>query len=298
MSIRMIVLIWIIAFVGCQTDSSQNGPFLPGTIVGVNENLKLEETSGLAASTRYPGSFWAHNDSENPAQIFLLDSAARTIRTFSIAARNRDWEDIAIGTWSDSTTVLFIGDIGDNGRKHEFNYIYCVKEPDTTEVSKTEPLELVSTLCFTYADGPRDAETLLFDPITRNLFVVTKSEHEVHVYEITYPYPSDTVSIGPSLLLPVRHITAGSISRDGSEILIKSYIAVYYWKRQPGQSVIDALRAEPVELPYEQEPLGEAISWASDGSGYYTLSENGKGERGRLIFYQRSVEPDSINRKP
>ena len=297
MTLRLVAVVMLVSVVSCRQDSTKDGPFLLGTVLGTNENPDLEEASGLAASARYPGKFWAHNDSGNKPLIFLLDSRAQTLKTFTIAAKNRDWEDIAIGAWSDSTTVLFIGDTGDNQKKHKLNYIYCLVEPDTTEANETEALAPVDTLRFRYADGPRDAEALLFDPLTRNLYIVTKTEHEVRVYEITHPYPADTASLQPLLKLPIRHITAGDISRDGTEILIKSYHAVYYWKRQPGQSVLEAIKAEPIELPYEREPMGESVAWAPDGSGYYTLSETRGGERGRLMFYARA-KADTAIRNP
>jgi hypothetical protein len=252
--------------------------------MGINQNPNLEEVSGLVASVRHPGKLWAHNDSGNPAVLFLLDSTGSTVTSFRIAgARNRDWEDIAIGG-PDSAAVLFIGDIGDNQEHRQVKYIYCVKEPMDLE---QEELPVVDTLKIQFEGRPRDSEALLADPVSGNLFLITKREREVRLYEIPYPFVSDTLILESVAQLPLQHITAGDISRDGSEILLRNYTSIYYWRRAPGQSVPDALRQPPVELPYEPEPQGETIAWAGDGSGYFTLSENGKGERGKLLFYSR-----------
>lgn len=241
----------------------------------------------MAASTRHPGMLWAHNDSGHPADLFLLDTTGQTVATFRVAGiRNRDWEDIAIGPGKDSTATLFIGDIGDNRQEYPVKYIYCVREPG---LETSGDVAVLDTLIIRLDDRPRDTEALLIDPLTQNLYLVSKLEHDVRVYEIAYPYEGDTITVAPALELPMRHITAGDISRDGNEILLKSYTSVYYWKRLPGQSVLEALQQEPFELDYQQEPQGESIAWAPDGSGFYTLSENGKGERGRLLFYVRRV---------
>src|SRR5258708_6460001 len=62
----------------------------------------LAEASGLAASVANPGMLWTINDSGNPPQVFLIDQFAKTrmVCTLSLA-RNRDWEDISIGSGPD-----------------------------------------------------------------------------------------------------------------------------------------------------------------------------------------------------
>jgi len=40
-----------------------------------------------------------------------------------------------------------------------------------------------------------------------------------------------------------------------------------------------------MEVPYEEEPQGEALTWTKDGSGFYTLSEKSKGKESFLYFY-------------
>jgi hypothetical protein len=277
---------------GCAAPEASRGPFEFGQTKGVNKNRGLEETSGLVASHAYPGSFWAHNDSGHPPELFLLDSNAQTKASFLVAgAKNRDWEDITRLT-IDSTSILFIGDIGDNNQRHGIKIIYCVPEPENLDTSSS--LNTIQTLRIRLAGRARDSEALMADPVTKNLYVVSKREHEVKVYEIPYPYPTDTLEVEAILELPVSRITAADISADGSEILLKNYTDVFYWKRFPGQTIPEALRTPPVTLPYEGEPQGESIAWAFDGSGYFTLSENGKGERGRLYFYKRAAQTNKV----
>jgi len=281
-----------IGLFNCSSPSGNTDLFKEGRVLGINKNHDLEETSGLAASARYPGLFWAHNDSGHPPALFLLDSTGNTVRSFRLdGVKNRDWEDIAIGPGPDSTSTLFVGDIGDNRQNKDLRYIYYLREPD---LDASERISIDGTLVIHLSDKPRDAEALMIDPLSRNLYVVTKMEREIRLYEVPYPYPKDTLTVSPVAKLPMRYITAGDISADGSEILLKNYGHVYYWKRQPGESIPEVLNRELTELAYKREPQGESIAWARDGSGYYTLSENGKGERGRLLFYARN-KPDSLS---
>ena len=118
---------------------------------------------------------------------------------------------------------------------------------------------------------------------------MTGSEREdaVGLYEITNPFLTDTLPATKICTLPYQQIVAGDISADGNEVLLKNYRYVYYWKKKGSESLVELLQTTPLKLRYKEEPQGEAIAWAHDGSGYYTLSENAKGERGKLIFYKR-----------
>jgi hypothetical protein len=88
--------------------------------------------------------------------------------------------------------------------------------------------------------------------------------------------------------LPLTQIVAGDVSPDGREILLKNYNHIYYWNNAAGRSAVLALLHEkPVEVPYEEEPEGESIAWARDGSGFFTISERNPGKKSYLYFYRR-----------
>jgi len=73
--------------------------------------------------------------------------------------------------------------------------------------------------------------------------------------------------------MPFTYFVGGDISADGSEILMKTYQKIYYWKRKSGSTVEQALSNKPQEIPYNPEPQGEAICWSWDNKSFYTLSE-------------------------
>jgi hypothetical protein len=78
--------------------------------------------------------------------------------------------------------------------------------------------------------------------------------------------------------------SAGDISPDGDEIILKNLDRVYYYPRELGTSIAAALTQAPDTLPYTREPLGEGLTFDAAGSGYYTNSE---GTHEPLRYYAR-----------
>jgi hypothetical protein len=135
-------------------------------------------------------------------------------------------------------------------------------------------------------DGKRDSETILIDPFTNDLFLISKREDSVALYTTPYPFPKDTIVLRKVMVLPFTKIVAGSISRDGTQILLKTYEKVYYWKRTRQESLAEIFSKKPIQLPYNKEQQGEAIAWSNDGYGYFTLSEGTMGSSADLLMYK------------
>src|SRR6478609_3614157 len=109
----VLLLVLYVTVVACQQQSNnQTALFSKGISLGTNKNGKLEEASGLVESIKQPNYFWTHNDSGNPASIFLINNKAETKKVFKLkGAKNRDWEDLTIGSGPDpNTNYLYIGD--------------------------------------------------------------------------------------------------------------------------------------------------------------------------------------------
>jgi hypothetical protein len=69
-------------------------------------------------------------------------------------------------------------------------------------------------------------------------------------------------------------LTAGEISADGQQILLKNYDTILYWKRAENESITQALgRLRDITGPYIREVQGEAICFPVNGKGYFTVSE-------------------------
>lgn len=261
---------------------------------GLIENDDIQEASGLVASRKYPNYLWTHNDSGSKAILYLINENGESICELKLKDIDaRDWEDIAIGfNKKDSTNYIYVAEMGDNKEEHEMNYLYKFKEIKLKTSKKKKTYKYsdddIETLSFVYPDGPRDAECLLFDPITEDIFIVTKREDNVHFYAYRYPQSLNKVDTLEKIsTLPFYKINGGDISPDGMEVLIKDYDNIYYWKRQAGESIDELLQTEPILLPYKQEPQGESIAWRMEGDGFYTLSEERDDIPARLYFYER-----------
>lgn len=255
--------------------------FAPGVQVGAIANSAITEASGIAASRRNSNVLWVHNDSGDAARIFAMTSSGVNLGVYSIAGASAvDWEDIAVGLGpADDTHYVYIGDIGDNLAIRPTISVYRVAEP---EVSDTQPpatnsLSGASRLTFAYPEGPRDAESLFVDPLTRDIYILTKREDPHRLYRAAYPQSTS----GTTMLELVttytdpNWLTAADISPDGDEIIARATGSASgrMWVRPPGGTVGDALNSAPITIPLVADGQGEAIAFDPLGWGYYTTSE-------------------------
>jgi hypothetical protein len=253
---------------------------------GLLEYDPIDEASGIAASRMNPGVIWAHNDSGDAPRLFAFDTAGKHLGVFDIlGAKARDWEDMAIGPGPQSgRRYLYVADSGDNKAKRDIKTIYRIPEPVVQPDQKPieSALSGVEAIRFRYPDGRRDAETLIVDPKTGDLIIISKREKQVRIYAARAPQStSEVITLERVGTLPLHNVVGGDISPSGREILLKTYNAVYYWQRLPGRPIWEALALQSIVLPYFPEPQGEAITWTADEMGYYTLSE----ERGNIPAY-------------
>jgi hypothetical protein len=257
---------------------------------GAVTNVGIVEASGLAASRVQQGVYYTHNDSGHTAKVYAIDEQGQHLCTFVLGGWSaRDWEDIAVGPGPDEgRSYVYVSDTGDNEAKWPSVCVLRMAEPISSGTPSSSSVTVTNydVIRFVYPDGPRDAETLMVDPLTRDLYIVTKREPQVRVYRLPYPQStSATVTAQHVATLNVSWIAAGDISPSGYEILIKNGSTIYHWCRQAGQTIAQAMSAQPLTVPYTAEPQGEALCWNADGSGYLSLSE---GASQHLYYYGRA----------
>lgn len=282
---KLLILLLIVSF-SCKKKpnptpvSSDN--FENAADLGIIDNQEIDEASGLIASQQNKGYLWTHNDSGDENRIFLIDKNGKGLFQFNLdGASNRDWEAISIASFAEGS-YLYIAEIGDNNAQYESCAIYKVPEPtisSNTPVMNT--LKNVQKITFKYPDGARDAECMLIDQQSKDIYILSKREKNQRLYRLPYPQ-SFTQTMTAEFVEEVSfssgsnqafYITDGCISSDNQEILIKNYLQVFHWRRQNNESIPTTIKRTAKTLPYTPEPQGEGICFSSDGSSFYTISE-------------------------
>ncbi|KLR61221.1 hypothetical protein IMCC26207_10860 [Actinobacteria bacterium IMCC26207] len=251
---------------------------------GTLQDPAITEASGIAASRTNPGIYWVHNDSGDSARVFATDLSGAAIGRFQIdGAQARDWEDIAVGPGPESgTSYLYLGDIGGNKGRSNLSIYRAVEPgilPGATGIRGSVPAERIDVM---YPDGLAwDAEALLVDPLSADIYVVTKSGE---ANSIVYQLPAAQAASGSpqtlrevaSLELPMgfdRSVTGGDISPDGANIMLRTYNRVYLWPRLTGESISDAFTAPPCSVQIQPESQGEAAAFQQNGRDLVLTTE-------------------------
>jgi hypothetical protein len=271
-------------------------------ISGRLQKKTMDEISGIAASGINPDIYYVHNDSGDTSRFFAILPTGKLKSTIYFKGDPKekqavhDCEDIAVGPGPvKGKSYVYMGDIGDNNSKRQYITVYRMEEKKTW-IKNSQSKANAAPIHFKYPDGPRDAETLMIDPVEKLIYIVSKRQDSVTVYTSPLNYKTnDTLVLTKrcKLFFPgyklFKWITAGDISKDGRQVLIKSYVKVYYWKRDGNEPIWKTLQKKPRILPYIQEKQGEAIGFTPDGKGYYTTSE---GVYSPIYFY--NIPPQII----
>ena len=276
-----------LSFGGASRDNGGDGKGYEDHVVsGTLESADLREASGIAASKCQMDVFWVHNDSGDEALLYAIDAKGKHLGVWKVGeARNRDWEDIA-AVRSDGKCFVLIGDIGDNGRKHERLAVYRVEEPTVAEQSSTSSARSpISTATadvsyMTYPNERHDAEALLVHPTSGEVYLATKSSNTPsHVYKFRPRFEGETqtlTKVGEITVpaIPNGSITGGDISSDGQRLVLCDYFAGYEWTLPDGSPSFDAIWKErPRRIDLGERAIGEAAAYAADGSFVIAVSE-------------------------
>jgi hypothetical protein len=261
------VALMIGLFPGCKNESSEaDSPIAFPMASGV-----LEEASGIADSRLNAGMLWVQEDSGNPPELSLLSHQGQLVKTIPVkGALNTDWEDLALAAGPDpALRYLYIADIGDNDQKRD--RINILRAPETA-ASASEIL--VETFPVRYEDGAHDAEAIIVEPGSLDVYIITKRDARSGVYVVKYPYSTSTVNIATKAgELPYSGVVSAAILSDGTGVAVKDYLTIRYYTRLPGEKISTVLAKSFITLPYQLEQQGEAICFSNDGKYYFTLSE-------------------------
>lgn len=252
-------------------------------VLGLSTDDRLIEISGIAPSVQNKGMFWVHNDSGDKPQLFLVNTALEVQFTifFSDEIKHIDWEDITLSS-KDEKTMITIADIGDNRAVRKNVTLYQFEEPKIQTDKESIRIDQVEVMHINYAEGPRDAEALAFDPIGQKFVIFSKRDEQIKVYlfefspgqkEIQSDFEVDLTALNPSSVYP-NMVTAADINSEGY-VLLKNYEDVFLLPNLDGFSLEERFRAEVnfERVNYIPELQGEALCWDLVNFSYYCTSE-------------------------
>jgi len=266
---------------------------------------ELLEVSGMQASTYREGDFFLHNDEGAPV-IYVTDKTGADLGSVSIVpAKNRDWEDIT-SVPADGGRWIVAGDIGDNQARRKSIRLYFAEEPKPGRHERYAGFEeLRHRLTLTYPDGPRDCESLAYDPVDQQLLLLSKRDKPARLYAVdletalTQPKAELTflgtiARLRPPTARDRRHFggrtdfisqpTGLDISADGSEAVVVTYRSVYRFRRESGESWLSAMQRQPQEVVGPPAPQNEAIAYSTDGTEIYVTTEKQPAPVFQFIF--------------
>ncbi|MHA5047275.1 TolB-like translocation protein [Streptomyces sp. SD15] len=237
---------------------------------------RITESSGLAASHLHPGVYWTHNDSDDGAYLYAVESkTGETVATITMSGVGapRDVEAISIGP----DGHLYVGDIGDNlGGTWPYVWIYELPEPKVLKDQTIRATQYVVK----YADGARNAEAMMVHPKTGRVYIVDKDEDGGHLYEGPAQLSASGTNVfrrGPAIDL---WTTDGAFSPDGKQLAVRGYFGgiSYAWndgkiKRQGRLNV--PLQGQGESVTYSAD--GTKLMYGSEGAGSGVAAESAPG---------------------
>ncbi len=254
-----------------------------GTITGQVQSGELREASGIAASRANSGVVWLHNDGQTN-RLFGVRTSGETAAVLEWPNAVVDFEDIASGPGPDEgEAYLYIGDIGDNDARRRQIRVYRTADPHLAASGGPQYLTAqMEDYRFTYPDGPMDAEALLVDPLNGDIYIVSKEKKQARVFRAAADQLKEREPIELEEVATIRtgKVSAGDISPDGRQILLRSEKDGWLWRRDPAKSVAETLShpgASAVAVRHKaQAKNGEGVSFALNGAGYFTVSEGSR----------------------
>jgi len=255
---------------------------------------QLLEASGLQASHAREGDFFVHNDSGEPL-LYAIDETGRDLGSvWVVPAKNKDWEDITSVPVGDGRWIV-IGDIGDNMAKRDYIRLYFIEEPKTGKFDRySGEAMLKHAIDLSYPDGPRDCESMAYDPTGRQILLLSKRDKPSRLYTVDLatalneaqaelrflggiatlrpPTPRDRSQFGGRTDF-ISQPTGMDISPDGSELAVITYRSLYRYRRQPGEDWLSVMQGKPEEVVGPPAVQNEAVAYGIDGRGIYVTTE-------------------------
>jgi hypothetical protein len=224
---------------------------LPGALLGGDEVSRFQDPDIIESSALVvvDGNLVTTNDSGDTGRVFTVD--ASTGETTKVTPWSDDPTDVeALAPAGDG--LVWVGDIGDNTARRE--------SVSVTEVDVVGGRPPGPTYELVYPEGARDAESLLADPATGRLYVISKGVFGGTVYAAPRRLSPDHANRLKEVGSVLAIATDAAFFPDGRHVIVRNYTeaAVYTWP--------DLVEVGTFGLPHQEQ--GEGIAVADDGTIY------------------------------
>lgn len=235
--------------------------------VGRLDKSLVPECSGFVASRKFPGVYWALNDSGDRARIVAVNAFGETVRPASAAnyaglsvtgAKNTDWEAVAL----DGAGRLILGDFGNNLSRRRDLCLYVVpSEPDPRRDTATAPARRVPFYFVDQAKFPdpkknHDAEAMFCH--AGSVYVFTKhwsdTASELHRVDMTAPENEPRPTTLVASFEARGMVTDAAVSPDSRRLAVLTYTGLWVF------SLPADARAHPLSGKALFRPLAMPLS--------------------------------------
>ena len=249
---------------------------------------ELPEASGLAIGRRTPGVLWVHNDSQNDAVLFAVDTTGAVRGRVRLPVELRDWEDVSAAKCP-SGDCLYIADIGDNALERRYVQILRVPEPEVTDTQTAAP----ERFAVVYPDGPHNAEAVFV--VADDVFIVTKDDTGL-LFRGRLPATSGgTLEMQRIAELGIQIVSDAEASPDGQVVVVRNPSSAAFY-RTADLAAGKAVPFARISLEGLREVQGEGVSF--DGRMLYLTSEGRPWTGGGGLLTLRCTITASEQRSP
>jgi len=256
-----------------------------GTIFDRN----IGEASGLAVSRIHGDIIWVINDSGNSASVYALNPGGEVMGTLNIqGVSNNDWEDLASFEYQGKSYIL-IADVGDNAARRKACFLHFIEEPDIKRNSNLFTLSAKPSwsMTYTYEDGPRDCEAVAVDIIHEKVFLLSKRDIPLLLYELPLAKQQNAVARKRAEIEPLPKRTQGirdyiessnqptamDISPDGLSAVILTYGSAFYFSNKESADWATVVSGSPRRIMFPPLRQAESVCFDKDGSSIFITSE-------------------------
>lgn len=192
------------------------------TVVSHIADERIQESSGLAYSVKYPDLAYTMNDSKNRAVVYAIQvSTGRVVGQVDLERFDlEDPESIAV----DGQGRLWLGDLGDNDANRDDVSILVFDEPG---MGRKTP-QALQRFPIAFQGGPENVEGMMVSPATRQVFLINKTDAgaaSLYVLPQSLRSGAENMATNMRRQMPAR-VADAAFTPDGRFALVKTATGV------------------------------------------------------------------------